>query len=73
MRVVGTEPTGQTLIKPSWAKIKVFIEPGHNWTVVLRFLSLSLSLAYLIEFLFDVLSVAVFVISDRFAKKPTRA
>ena len=42
-------------------------------------LSLSLlflscfSLAYLIEFLFDVLSVAVFVIRDRFLKKPTRA
>ena len=28
---------------------------------------------YLIEFLFDVLSIAVFVIRDRFAKKPTRA
>ena len=29
-------------------------------------------LAYLIEFLFDVLSVAMFVIRGRYAKKPTR-
>ena len=36
-------------------------------------LSLSLSSLSLTEFLFDVLSVAVFVIRDRFAKKPTRA
>ena len=37
------------------------------------FLSRFFSLAYLTEFLFDVLSVAVIVIRDRFAKKPTRA
>ena len=42
------------------------------WLYILS-LSLVFSLAYLIEFLFDVLSVAVFVIRDRFAKKPTRA
>ena len=39
----------------------------------IRATSLSPSLACLIEFLFDVLSVVVFVIRDRFAKKPTRA
>ena len=45
------------------------------WTEIsFRFVFKSFfSLAYLIEFLSDVLSVAVFVIRDRFAKKPTRA
>ena len=36
-------------------------------------LSLSLSLPQLFVFLFDVLNVAVFVIRDRFVKKPTSA
>ena len=36
-------------------------------------LKMSFSLSQLFIFLFDVLSVAVFVIRDRFVKKPTSA
>ena len=42
----------------------------HGWTVLVTRLAPQPFTLSLIVFLFDVLSVAVFVIRDRFAKKP---
>ena len=51
----------------------VCCEGLDNSTVFLFLLKIYFSLTQLFVFLFDVLSVAVFVIRGRFVKKPNRA